>query len=489
MFSKCSLSEVMVLTRVNSTALAERIRPLAARGRAGAAAALGRVLAVAAVAVALGVASAPAALAGEYLLGPQDHVRLKIYEWRPSRDQIFEWTALNDAFTVGAGGQLSLPFAGEVRAEGVTPGELAANIAEQLKQQMGLGHAPDVAVEVVQFRPFYIVGHVMAPGEFPYRPGLTVLQAVSIAGGLRTREDSISRMEREVISGRGEVSVLELSQISLLARRSRLEAELEGAEEIVFPPALTERQDDRAVAVLMEKERSIFATQKEGMRTQLQALRELREFLEQELTSLETHVSLLDGQLELVRDELSGVETLVDQGLAVATRQMALERSLLQGQSERLSAETALLRARQELSRTDLSILELRNRHLNEVSTQLRETETLLNETGRRADTALQLLHESEVTAPRLLALRAEAARSEPQYTIVRPAEAGPAEIAATEATAVLPGDTIKVEVPLPAGFEALGLLSDAPEVAAPPSPVQAAGGAFPTRPRATITE
>ena len=47
------------------------------------------------------------ASAAEYLLGPQDKVRLKVYEWRASRDVIFEWTALNDTFTVGADGRFT----------------------------------------------------------------------------------------------------------------------------------------------------------------------------------------------------------------------------------------------------------------------------------------------------------------------------------------------------------------------------------------------
>ena len=54
---------------------------------------------------------------------------------------------------------------------------------------MGLGRPPDVAVEVVQFRPFYIVGDVRPPASSPTGPGLTVLQALSIAGGLRTRAE------------------------------------------------------------------------------------------------------------------------------------------------------------------------------------------------------------------------------------------------------------------------------------------------------------
>jgi protein involved in polysaccharide export with SLBB domain len=402
-------------------------------------------------AVSLVVAAHPDPLrAAEYLLGPQDKVRLKIYEWRPSRDVIFEWTALNDEFVVGADGSLFLPFAGQVRAQGTAPGDLARAIADRLMQEMGLGRKPDVAVDIVQFRPFYIVGHVTQPGEFPYRPGLTVLQAIGIAGGLRTREENISRLEREVIAGRGDVGLLELNHISLLARKARLEAELADSKQISFPAALTERSAQGSVALLMQQERLIFDARTDGLRTQLRALSELREFLEKEFASLKTQLTFHDKQIELVTKELSGVSSLVQKGLAVAPRELSLERTLAQIQSERLAAETSLLRARQEISRTDISILELRNRRANEVAETLRETQTQLNEIHRKADTAVQLLHESEITAPALLAMRSRSERAQPVYKIVRTTGSGTTEFIADETTPIEPGDSVKIEIPLP---------------------------------------
>jgi protein involved in polysaccharide export with SLBB domain len=404
------------------------------------------------VLVGLALASGcPSASSGaDYLLGPQDKVRLKIYEWRASRDVIFEWTALNDEFIVGAEGSLALPFAGDIRAAGVTPRNLAREIGSRLQQQMGLGREPDVAVEVVQFRPFYIVGHVTQPGEFPYRPGLTVLQALTIAGGLRTREEDIARLEREVIAGRGEIGILSLNNVSLLARKARLEAELAGAKELAFPEQLLRLQSEGSASIMMEQERAIFAARKDGLETQVRALEDLKEFLVKELASLEKQLTFHDRQIELVQKELSGVTTLVKKGYSAAPRELGLQRTLADVQSSRLSAETALLRARQEISRTEISILQLNNTFSNEVTVALRETQAQFDETVRKVDTAAQLLHESEVSAPRLLALRAKAQRAKPIYTIMRPDGSRTIELQATEVTEVAPGDTIKVEIPLP---------------------------------------
>lgn len=387
----------------------------------------------------------------EYVLGPQDKLRIKVYEWRASRDIIFEWTALNDVFTVSAAGSLSLPFAGEIPAAGLTPNSLAYAISDQLMRNMGLGRRPDAAVEVIQYRPFYIVGHVMTPGEYPYRPELTVLQALSIAGGLRRREEGIARFEREVIQGRGDVSLLGLENINLLARKSRLQAELADATEIQFPTSLTSRRADPTIALLIEQEVSIFKARREGQHTQIRALDNLREFLEKELASLEAQLVFRDKQIASIQKELSDVSSLVSKGLAAAPREMSLDRTLAQYQSDRLTAETSLLRARQEISKTEVTILELRNRYKNEVTSMLRETQAQIEALERRSDTAFQLLHESETAAPRLLARQVQAAQAKPVYTIVRRTNDGSEELPATEASLIKPGDTLTVEIPMPA--------------------------------------
>src|SRR5690606_19147849 len=177
-----------------------------------------------------------------------------------------------------------------------------------------------------------------------------------------------------------------------------------------------------------------------AIETQIQALDDLAGFLESELGSLDKQLGFLDKQIELIEKELGNVSALVARGIAPAPREMALERALAQIQSERLTSETGLLRARQEISRTNLLKLELRNNHANEVASSLREVEGELSAVERRAETALHLLHESETLAPVPI--------DRVTYTIVRNTDAGSEVIEAAETTQVLPGDTVKVEIP-----------------------------------------
>ncbi len=111
----------------------------------------------------------------------------------------------------------------------------------------------------------------------------------------------------------------------------------------------------------MDQERAIFSARKEGLATQVGALQSLRDFLVQEVAALEKQLTFHDRQIALVEKELAGVSKLVDKGYTSAPREISLQRTLADVQSSRLSAETALLRARQEIGRTDISILQLRN--------------------------------------------------------------------------------------------------------------------------------
>ncbi|MGP1394949.1 MAG: polysaccharide biosynthesis/export family protein [Inquilinaceae bacterium] len=107
----------------------------------------------------------------DYRLGNDDQVRINV----------FNQDNLSGEFTVGSTGTLTLPLIGRMQAAGKTANELGQEIAVQL--QDGYLRDPRVSVEVIRYRPFFIVGGVNRPGQFDYVPGMTVLQAVAIAGG------------------------------------------------------------------------------------------------------------------------------------------------------------------------------------------------------------------------------------------------------------------------------------------------------------------
>jgi protein involved in polysaccharide export with SLBB domain len=114
----------------------------------------------------------------EYRLGAGDKVRIIV----------FGEESLTGEFFVSGAGKISFPLIGEIDALGATVPELQAAIAAKLAD--GYLKQPRVSAEVLNYRPFYILGEVMKPGEYPYTNGLTVLNAVATAQGFTYRADT-----------------------------------------------------------------------------------------------------------------------------------------------------------------------------------------------------------------------------------------------------------------------------------------------------------
>ena len=89
-------------------------------------------------------------------------------------------------FRVNDAGSVAIPLLGTVRAAGLTTAELERRIEDELRVKK-IFTQPSVAVEVLAYRPIFILGEVNKPGEYPYQPGMTLLTAVSIAGGFTYR--------------------------------------------------------------------------------------------------------------------------------------------------------------------------------------------------------------------------------------------------------------------------------------------------------------
>ncbi len=122
------------------------------------------------------VAAANATIAEGYRLGSGDKIKLTV----------FDEPTLSGEYSVGEGGTLAFPLLGQLAVLGQTPGQLADLVATDL-QSGGYVLAPRVSVEVLEYRPFYILGEVTEPGEYPYSGELTLYQAVAGAGGFTPR--------------------------------------------------------------------------------------------------------------------------------------------------------------------------------------------------------------------------------------------------------------------------------------------------------------
>ena len=126
-------------------------------------------------AVAYAAAPMPVAYESAYRLDAGDKLRVVVYDQE----------GLTNTYAIDAGGSITMPLIGSVPARGRTPAGLAAEISGKLRH--GYIRDPSVAVEIEAYRPFFILGEVAAPGQYPYVPNMSVESAVAIAGGFSPR--------------------------------------------------------------------------------------------------------------------------------------------------------------------------------------------------------------------------------------------------------------------------------------------------------------
>lgn len=134
-------------------------------------------------------AGLPAAALSHYVLGPGDGVRVVV----------FGENDLSGEFSIGTTGLLDLPLVGTVAAGGKTPGELSKTIAAALSPNYL--RDPRVSVEVIKYRPFFILGEVKAPGSYPYAADLSVRSAAALAGGYTYRAKTGHAYITRVVEG------------------------------------------------------------------------------------------------------------------------------------------------------------------------------------------------------------------------------------------------------------------------------------------------
>ena len=119
---------------------------------------------------------------------PSSGVQLRLSAGDKIKVTVFGEDKLSGDYQIDSAGTVSLPLAGTIQAAGLAKPELEQALTAKLKSEYLRN--PRVTVEVISFRPFYVLGEVKSPGEYQYRSGLNVLSAIAIAGGATYRANN-----------------------------------------------------------------------------------------------------------------------------------------------------------------------------------------------------------------------------------------------------------------------------------------------------------
>ncbi|NLS17627.1 sugar transporter [Rhizobium sp. P40RR-XXII] len=389
--------------------------------------------------------TANAAAASEmYHVGPQARIKIAIVEWIAATGEYKEWTALNGEYVVSQTGSISIPMIGKMQVADKTVDDISASIGERLKQITGLAVAPTASVEVVKYPMIYVSGAVEKRSELEFRPGLTVRQAIAMAGGRERRSTQAGDYsEAQQISYAGEISRMELQLKQLGARRARLLAELNDQPSIAFPPEIKAAPEGSVVRQIMTSELDLFNARAEALRQQLAAASDLEVLLRNEINILDEKMSSQDEQVKIAQDELSDISKLVDTKILTTSRKTSLERIVAEMQAGKLDLVVASMQAKQKLNETERDALNLTGQRKTEAGQQLQVAETEIEDTKLKRNTTLQLLQISGASLSRSQSMKALDLQPL-EYWITRNGNEADA-IKASEATELQPGDVLDV--------------------------------------------
>ncbi|MGR9060705.1 polysaccharide biosynthesis/export family protein (plasmid) [Rhizobium leguminosarum] len=380
------------------------------------------------------------ALADSAPVAPQTKIRLTVVQWMPSKGQFERWDAIGGEYTVSDAGEVSLPFLGSQSVGNLDNASLTNEIAKRLQAKMGLAQTPAVTIDVLDYPPIYVVGDVTTPGQYSFRPGLTVLQSLAMSGGPRRAKEEQQTHSIQIV---GELREIDHSILRSTARLARLQAEMDGANEITFDQRTD--VDQQFAAGIYNEERIIFRARANALERQSRAFTELRDLLTTEISTLEEKLTGADDNIKSVEDQLVSVKSLVQKGLTISSRQMDLERLLTTYRSDKLDLVTAVMRGRQAVSETTRNLEGLYDARRSEVATEAQSERASLDQFKLKRETLQKLLIADLGSYDSVKSLTDDLPLT---FSVTRRNAGQINQFQASETTALAPGDVVRVAQP-----------------------------------------
>ncbi|MBK5958817.1 polysaccharide export protein [Rhodoplanes elegans] len=397
-------------------------------------------------AVALAVSGASTAFAAEYRLAVGDTLETSVVGIPELQQRI----------QINRDGEISIPLGGQVRADGLTLAEVRERIRKLLpskefrrRNEAGREYpviiAPsDIDVRIFEYRPIYLSGDVSKPGEVPYRPGLTLRQAVSLAGGYDIMRFRMNNPFLEQSDLRAEYNSLWAEFAKEQVHVARLKAELDGKSEI-DRTSLIETPLPSTVAERVQE------LEAEKLRTRSVDYAKERAYLKEAVAKEEGRMRILTEQqtkeaagVEDDNEEFRRVQELLQRGSVPITRVVEARRSLLLSSTRQLQTSAQLAqvdRDRDEFSRKSTKLDD--DRRL-ELLNELQEANVKLSGIQFR----LKGLSEKLVYVGMVRSQLVRGSGSKPQLTVFRKTEkSGIESLTVAEDVELSPGDVVEVSL------------------------------------------
>ncbi len=226
--------------------------------------------------------------------------------------------------------------------------EIEVILAKRFNQVTG--RKTYVGVEVSKYRPFFITGFVEKPGSYGWQPGLTVLQAVILAGGF-PKADPGSPIASDQEAGHMTTTLDKLGRA--LVRRERLNAERDGRTEITAPEGLKSVAREAEIREFVTSEQRVLAQRMTGIdRNKLDFARTIQ-LATEELTALGEKKNTIQKRIELSRVTLENLQALAKKGYSSLHRLAEAENTIQSFEGEDREIEILRAQAKQRLSEAE----------------------------------------------------------------------------------------------------------------------------------------
>lgn len=359
-------------------------------------------------------------------------------------------------------GKLSFPLLGDVSVAGRSLSQLRVQLHDLLVAKKLLPD-PDVIVEISEYRPVYVSGDVTNSGAYPYRPGITVRDAVALAGGydsshLRSRDhDALV----QAIDARDQYDSLSIELVKIEVHIARLQAELSNQADIDLGHVQIGRVAREAVSELAKIEGQQLKIDRDDYDKEQLYLDRMVKVTQEQVSVLSQEEQQERSGLEQQRKDAARARELLQKSLVPMARVEEQAREISESQARSLETKAKVSQTERELEEFTRRSQKHEDQHKIDVMQQLQKSMGELATVRVRLDSAGEKLRYLDM-AKQQSWNRSDELRD---LVILRKAPGDSQRIVATEETSLLPGDTLEIT-----GRATLDQLVGAPVIAGAPA-------------------
>lgn len=372
-------------------------------------------------------------------------------EYRLNSGDVLTFDFLDDAevpvtATISGAGAAQFPLIGAVEIVGLTVPEALERLRGEYRRRDILVD-PKISLEISTFRPIFVLGEVKTPGSFPFYSGLTVEQAIGLAGGMQVVAANASDRIIARARLRGEIEGASAEIVHEAVYAARLVAQLKSTDKIDLAD-VPEVARDYVTGVPLD---GVIELEEKILRADLAASKSQTQILTEGITQAEGGIEILNQLIQQQKDvvenskeDVGRIATLRKRGLNTESDLSRAENNASAEQAQLLETFATLARSRQEMSELKLQLAKLEADREKDILTQLQAREI-----------AIKKLISGKHSAEEQILLMAAVAEDESKknqisytYEIRRnPVGGTPTSIKASTLTELVPGDVLMVSI------------------------------------------